>query len=85
MCVCVCVCVCVVPPRGVVCTSVLPCRLTPNKPCTLEALRALGVLYWGKVDADHHETDARLAAIRKTRNYSFMVGAGTHAQAHKHS
>lgn len=45
-------------------------RQTPNKPCTLEELRKLGVLAW-HLDADKHETDPMLAAIRKVRNYSY--------------
>mmetsp|Transcript_18741 Transcript_18741/g.40301 ORF Transcript_18741/g.40301 Transcript_18741/m.40301 type:complete len:202 (-) Transcript_18741:796-1401(-) len=49
----------------------LPHRLNPNKPATLEKLRGLGVLYW-KLDADNYETDPRLAAIRKIRNYSYI-------------
>lgn len=49
------------------------CRQTPNKPCPLEKLKELGVLYW-KLDADNWENDPRLAAIRKVRNYSYMVG-----------
>ncbi len=50
----------------------LCCRLVPNQPASLEALRKLGVLYW-KLDADNHETDPRLAAIRKVRGYSYVV------------
>jgi hypothetical protein len=52
------------------------CRQTPNKPCPLEKLKELGVLYW-KLDADNWENDPRLAAIRKVRNYSYMVGCGS--------
>ncbi|PNW76229.1 hypothetical protein CHLRE_12g542850v5 [Chlamydomonas reinhardtii] len=48
----------------------LPHKLSPNQPCPLSALRDLGVLYW-KLDADKHETDPRLAAIRKVYNYSY--------------
>ena len=44
---------------------------------SLEKLRQLGVLYW-RLDADKHETDERLAAIRKVRNYSYVVR--THGQ-----
>jgi len=49
----------------------LPHRQSPNKPCSLEQLRELGVLYW-KLDADKYEEDPRLQAIRKVRNYSYM-------------
>lgn len=49
----------------------LPHKQHPNKPCSLAALRDLGVLYW-KLDADKHDTDPRLAAIRKVQNYSYM-------------
>ena len=48
------------------------CRCEPNEPCSLSALRELGVLAW-KLDADNHETDPRLAAIRKVRGYSYTV------------
>ena len=47
-------------------------RLEPNQAVGLDKLSELGVLYY-KLDADSHETDARLAAIRKVRNYSFTV------------
>lgn len=50
----------------------LACRCEPNEPCSLSALRELGVLAW-KLDADNHETDPRLAAIRKVRGYSYTV------------
>ena len=53
-------------------TCGLCCRQDPNEPCSLAALRKLGVLAW-KLDADNHETDPRLAAIRKVRNYSYVV------------
>uniref|UniRef100_A0A7R9VYE4 Acireductone dioxygenase n=1 Tax=Chlamydomonas euryale TaxID=1486919 RepID=A0A7R9VYE4_9CHLO len=49
----------------------LPHKLEPNQPVSPSALRKLGVLYW-KMDADAYETDERLAAIRKLRNYSWM-------------
>jgi len=48
------------------------CRKEPNEPCSLSALRQLGVLAW-KLDADNHETDPRLAAIKKVRGYSYTV------------
>lgn len=48
-------------------------RLNPNKPASAQTLRDLGVHYW-KMDADAYETDERLAAIRKLRNYSWMGG-----------
>lgn len=47
-------------------------RQVPNKPCPLSELRKLGVLSW-KLDADAHETDAKLAAVRKVRGYSYTV------------
>ncbi|GIL73530.1 hypothetical protein Vretimale_5198 [Volvox reticuliferus] len=49
----------------------LPHRQNPDEPCPLSKLRELGVLYW-RLDADKHETDPRLAAIRKVYNYSYM-------------
>jgi 1,2-dihydroxy-3-keto-5-methylthiopentene dioxygenase len=52
-----------------------PHRREPNEPCSLSALRELGVLAW-RLDADNHETDPRLAAIRKVRGYSYTVRAG---------
>lgn len=48
----------------------LPHKQSPNKPCPLSALRKLGVLSW-KLDADAHETDPKLAAVRKVRGYSY--------------
>jgi hypothetical protein len=45
----------------------------------LAALRKLGVLAW-RLDADNHETDPRLAAIRKVRGYSYTVRAGRSQQ-----
>ena len=53
-------------------SDTLLCRLNPNQPVPLEKLRDLGVLYW-KLDADNHETDPKLAAIRKARGYSYQV------------
>lgn len=50
------------------------CRCEPNEPCSPSALRKLGVLSW-KLDADNHEADPRLAAIRKVRGYSYTVRA----------
>lgn len=47
-------------------------RQSPNKPCPLSTLRALGVLSW-QMDADGWESDPKLAAVRKVRNYSYMV------------
>lgn len=64
--------------------SVLLCRCEPNEPCFLAALRKLGVLAW-RLDADSHETDPLLAAIRKVRGYSYTVRDGhthTHPAAH---
>lgn len=49
----------------------LPHQLNPEKPATLDILADLGVLYW-KLDASNYETDARLAAIRKVRGYSYV-------------
>lgn len=48
----------------------LPHKQTPNKPATLAALHQLGVKTW-KLDADAWETDPKLAAVRKVRNYSY--------------
>lgn len=47
-------------------------RCEPNEPAALSKLAQLGVLYW-QLDADLHETDPKLAAIRKVYNYSYMV------------
>jgi hypothetical protein len=47
-------------------------RLEPNEPCSLQTLRALGVLSW-KLDADKWENDPQLEAIRKVRGYSYTV------------
>lgn len=47
-------------------------RKEPNEPASLKQLAELGVLYW-RLDADKHETDPKLAAIRKVRGYSYMV------------
>lgn len=49
----------------------MPIRQVPAKPAGLEVLQALGVLYW-RLDAGAHETDPRLAAIRKVRGYSYI-------------
>lgn len=48
----------------------LPHRCIPNRPCSLETLRGLGVLSW-RLDADAYPNDGKLAAIRKARNYSY--------------
>jgi hypothetical protein len=55
------------------------CRLTPNQPCPASNLAELGVLYW-PLDPEIHETDPKLAAIRKVRGYSYMVRVGGGAQ-----
>jgi hypothetical protein len=47
-------------------------RLEPHEPCSLQRLRALGVLSW-KLDADKYEDDPQLEAIKKVRNYSYTV------------
>lgn len=57
------------------CMPFATCRQDPNKPALPAALAELGVLYW-KLDADNHETDPRLAAIRKIRNYNYVVRGG---------
>jgi cupin superfamily acireductone dioxygenase involved in methionine salvage len=51
--------------------SISSLRQTPAKPASLAALQELGVLYW-RLDADAHETDPKLAAIRKVRGYSYV-------------
>ena len=48
------------------------CRCNPNKPASAEQLRKLGVLSW-QLDADNHEDDPKLKAIRDDRNYSYQV------------
>lgn len=50
----------------------LGCRCSPNEPVSVGKLHELGVLYW-RLDADKYEDDPRLNAIRKVRNYSFIV------------
>ncbi|KIY99644.1 1,2-dihydroxy-3-keto-5-methylthiopentene dioxygenase [Monoraphidium neglectum] len=45
-------------------------RRSPNKPATLSDLSKLGVTTW-QLDADAHETDPKLAAVRKVRGYSY--------------
>eukprot|EP00611_Tribonema_gayanum_P011779 TRINITY_DN2211_c4_g1_i1.p1 TRINITY_DN2211_c4_g1~~TRINITY_DN2211_c4_g1_i1.p1 ORF type:complete len:218 (-),score=74.73 TRINITY_DN2211_c4_g1_i1:602-1174(-) len=47
-----------------------PHRKVPNEPCSFETLDALGVLHW-HLDADNHETDPALAAIRAERGYTY--------------
>ncbi|KAK9841511.1 hypothetical protein WJX74_007032 [Apatococcus lobatus] len=46
-------------------------RKTPNEPAAIAKLRELGVLSW-KLDADNHENDPKLEAIRKARGYSYQ-------------
>ncbi|KAF8067404.1 ADI1 [Scenedesmus sp. PABB004] len=48
----------------------LPHRQEPNQPCSLAALRELGVLSW-KLDADNYDSDPKLDAICKVRGYSY--------------
>lgn len=48
-----------------------PHRLNPNRPVSLDELKALGVHYW-KLNADIYETDPELEQIRKDQNYSHM-------------
>eukprot|EP00798_Chlamydomonas_sp_ICE-L_P022316 gene22316-29389_t len=50
----------------------LPHKLEPDQPAPLDVLKKLGVLYW-RVDADNHDTDPKLSAIRKVRNYSYKI------------
>ncbi len=54
-------------------TSPRACRQQPNKPASVDKLRELGVLSWS-LDADSFESDPKLQAIRKARNYSYQVG-----------
>lgn len=49
----------------------LPHRREPNEPVDVAELRQLGVLSW-HLDADAHETDPKLQAIRDVRNYSYQ-------------
>lgn len=44
----------------------LPHRREPNEPASVDAIRALGVVSW-QLDADEHESDPKLEAIRKVR------------------
>eukprot|EP00891_Asterochloris_glomerata_P000492 jgi/Astpho2/492/fgenesh1_pm.00011_%23_32_t len=48
-----------------------PHRQQPNKPASVDKLRELGVLSWS-LDADSFESDPKLQAIRKARNYSYQ-------------
>ena len=50
----------------------LVCRRTPDEAVPLSQLRDLGVLYW-RLDADAHESDPKLQAIREVRGYSYQV------------
>ena len=54
-------------------TPLHTCRQQPNKPASMDTLRELGVLSW-TLDADSFESDPKLQAIRKARNYSYQVG-----------
>lgn len=47
-------------------------RCNPNRPASIEQIRKLGVLSW-KLDADNHEDDPKLKAIRADRKYSYQV------------
>lgn len=57
----------------------MACRCKPNRSASIEQIRKLGVLSW-KLDADSHENDPKLKAIRAVRNYSYQVMA---LQQHK--
>jgi len=46
-------------------------KCKPNKPATTEQLRKLGVLQW-QLNADEHDSDPKLKAIRADRNYSYQ-------------
>ena len=52
------------------------CRRDPNEPASAEQLRKLGVLSW-QLDADNHEDDPKLKAIRAERHYSYQVGGSS--------
>ena len=58
--------------RSCLASRYLGCRCEPNKPATTEQLRKLGVLQW-QLNADNHENDPKLKAIRAVRNYSYQV------------
>mmetsp|Transcript_7245 Transcript_7245/g.14503 ORF Transcript_7245/g.14503 Transcript_7245/m.14503 type:complete len:202 (-) Transcript_7245:206-811(-) len=45
-------------------------KQSPNKPCSLETLQSLGVLYWS-MDPSSYPEDPKLKAIRKVRGYSY--------------
>ena len=47
-----------------------PHKFLPNQPVNQSELEALGVLQW-RLDADKHETDPVLAALRKERGYTY--------------
>eukprot|EP01023_Acetabularia_acetabulum_P016608 TRINITY_DN1819_c0_g1_i2.p1 TRINITY_DN1819_c0_g1~~TRINITY_DN1819_c0_g1_i2.p1 ORF type:complete len:233 (-),score=36.28 TRINITY_DN1819_c0_g1_i2:358-957(-) len=49
----------------------LPHKQEPNKACSVEELRALGVLSW-KLEQDKYENDPKLEAIRQVRGYSYQ-------------
>ncbi len=52
------------------------CRCKPNRPASIADIRKLGVLSW-QLDADNHENDPTLKAIRADRNYSYQVNRET--------
>ena len=56
------------------------CRQSPNKPCSLDTLGALGVLAYRLTQPDSPEMDPRLAAIKKVRGYTYEVSP--HLQAY---
>lgn len=45
----------------------------PLKPVSLDRLQDLGILYWHLDAADKHETDPKLAAIRKVCLFSYST------------
>ncbi|CAD7702401.1 unnamed protein product [Ostreobium quekettii] len=49
----------------------LPHRKNPNKPCSVDTLRALGVLSWS-LDADNYEEDAKFKAVKEARGYNYQ-------------
>jgi len=56
--------------------TVAYCRCKPNRPASIADIRELGVLSW-QLDADNHENDRTLKAIRADRNYSYQVNMET--------
>ena len=62
----------------------LPHKQEPHAPASIEHIRDLGVVSW-KLDADKHEDDPQLEAIRKVRVYMYTVPAAKCATHGRHA